>query len=318
MEMLGKRADFGREDDVAAKLDGLWTYDLKWREPLDVARVLAERPGFAFSTARCSSRAGALFLHRNRAVRQFYRTRQPRGLNGAPLDAPPLDALRQLLARFAVPADPALPPFQGGVIGAVPYEFGWEFDGLRGGNHAIGQDEPVSLGFYDLVLAFDHLLRRAYVFSSGLPESDPETRAARATMRIEQVLHLIGHSPRGNSEQSQPIRGWTSNFTPTAYHAAIDQVQARIFAGDIYQANIAQRFSARLPALISRPLVSTRNCAPPIRSLSQPYLNLGGTGDRFLFARTAFAQAGARDRDAAHQRHDRSLAGDPVADPALR
>jgi len=41
---------------------------------------------------------------------------------------------------------------------------------------------------------------------------------------------------------------WRSNFTAGAYQAAIDKVRAHIFAGDIYQANIAQRFEADLPA----------------------------------------------------------------------
>ncbi len=262
---------------MTGKLDGLWTHDLKWREPLDVARVLAERPGFAFlDSAMFEPKLGRYSFIGIEPFGSFTALGGQAAWNGAPLDAPPLAALRALLARFAVPADPALPPFQGGVIGAIPYEFGWEFDGLSGGKHTIAQDEPVSLGFYDLVLAFDHLLRRAYIFSSGLPETDPDARAARATARIEQVLHLIGHSARGNIEQTQPIRGWTSNFTPTAYHAAIEQVQAHIFAGDIYQANIAQRFSAHLPADFSPfgfyEKLRAANPAP-----FAAYLNLGGT-----------------------------------------
>jgi para-aminobenzoate synthetase component I len=262
---------------VAVKRDGLWTYDLKWREPLDVARALAERAGFAFlDSAMFEPKLGRYSFIGIEPFGVFTAIGDGAAWNGVPMAAAPLAALRGLLARFALPADPALPPFQGGVIGAVPYEFGWQCDGLAGGRHAIDADEPVFLGFYDLVLAFDHLLRRAVVVSSGLPEMDPAARAARAKARIEQVLALIDPPARGRAEASQVIRGWTSNFTPEAYHAAIARVQAHIFAGDIYQANIAQRFSAHLPADFSPfgfyEKLRAANPAP-----FAAYLNLGTT-----------------------------------------
>jgi para-aminobenzoate synthetase component I len=47
---------------------------------------------------------------------------------------------------------------------------------------------------------------------------------------------------------SQPASAWRSNFTESGYHAAVEKVRAHIFAGDIYQANIAQRFELDLPA----------------------------------------------------------------------
>lgn len=261
---------------MTAKLDGLWIHELAWREPLDVARAFAERPGFAFlDSAMFEPKLGRYSFIGLEPFGTFTAIKGRAAWNGAALDVAPQRALRDLLARFSFVADPALPPFQGGVIGALPYEFGWDFDGLSGGRHAIAQEEPVSLGFYDLVLAFDHLLRRAYVFSSGLPETDPAARAARATARIDHVLGLLDRSTR-NAAETPAIRGWTSNFAPSAYHAAIEAVQAHIFAGDIYQANIAQRFSAPLPEDFSAfgfyEKLRAANPAP-----FAAYLNLGET-----------------------------------------
>jgi para-aminobenzoate synthetase component 1 len=45
---------------------------------------------------------------------------------------------------------------------------------------------------------------------------------------------------------SPPLR-WRSNFDRQAYEAAVETVRDYIRAGDIYQANIAQRFTAELP-----------------------------------------------------------------------
>ncbi len=226
--------------------DSVLSIEIDWREPLDAATRLADRPGFAFLDS-------ALF-HPELGRYSFIGI-EPFGIftaalglatwNGVPLWLPPLPALRDLLARFAFDADPGLPPFQGGAIGAIPYEFGWELDGLCSPNHRIEQQEPFYLGFYDLVFAFDQLRRRAFIFASGFP-AEGEARHARAAARLDHALCLLDRSPADGAPQPA-VSDWTSNFTRAAYRAAIERVQAHIFRGDIYQANIAQRFSADLP-----------------------------------------------------------------------
>ncbi len=44
------------------------------------------------------------------------------------------------------------------------------------------------------------------------------------------------------------MEGWASNFTRAEYERAVGAVIERILAGDIFQANLAQRFEAPLPA----------------------------------------------------------------------
>ena len=220
--------------------------EIAWREPFEIAKRLADRPGFAFLDS-------ALF--HPKLGRYSYIGIEPFGIftaadglaawNGAPLWLPPLPALRDLLKRFVFEADPGLPPFQGGAIGAIPYEFGWELDGLASPNHRIEPDESIHLGFYDLVFAFDLARRRAFILSSGFPE-DGERRARRAAVRLEHALALT-ERPLAAAPPQPAIKGWTSNFTRADYRAAVERVQAHIFRGDIYQANIAQRFGAALP-----------------------------------------------------------------------
>ncbi len=45
-----------------------------------------------------------------------------------------------------------------------------------------------------------------------------------------------------------PPLDWRSNFSRPAYEAAVERVRDYIRAGDIYQANLSQRFEAALPA----------------------------------------------------------------------
>jgi para-aminobenzoate synthetase component 1 len=233
---------------LSAAEDSVLTIEIDWRDPFAAAERLADRPGFAFlDSALFHLKLGRYSFI---GIEPFGTFTAAQGLatwNGVPLWLPPLPALRDLLARFALNADPELPPFQGGAIGAIPYEFGWELDGLASPNHRIEQQEPFHLGFYDLVFAFDQLKRRAFIFASGFPEQG-EARKARAAARLDHALRLLKRAPvHADAPQQPAITGWTSNFTRPTYRAAIERVQEHIFRGDIYQANIAQRFSADLP-----------------------------------------------------------------------
>jgi para-aminobenzoate synthetase component I len=232
---------------LLANQDSVLRYEIEWCDPFDIAKRLAERSGFAFlDSALFDPKLGRYSFIGMEPFGIFTAARGYATWNGAPMWVPPLAALRDLLARFTLDPDPSLPPFQGGVIGAIPYEFGWELDGLRSPNHLNRQEEPVHFGFYDLIFAFDQLQRRAYVVSSGLPD-EGKRRQARAAARLDHALRLIECGPVEAEAPQRAITDWTSNFSRSSYYAAIERAQEHIFDGDIYQANIAQRFTADLP-----------------------------------------------------------------------
>jgi para-aminobenzoate synthetase component 1 len=243
---LGVNEGSGVAEQGAAYLE------IGWREPFDVARRLADVDGFAFlDSAMFHPQLGRYSFIGIAPFGTLTVTEGRPAWNGAALAERPLVALRGLLQRFALKRNPDLPPFQGGVIGAIPYEFGWQLEILRARDHALC-NEPVHLAFYDLVIAFDQLERRAFIISSGFPEQDGQkdskARSRRAAERIDEALHLIDRAPRDNGHAAPVDSAWRSNFSESAYGAAIEKVRAHIYAGDIYQANIAQRFEIDLPA----------------------------------------------------------------------
>jgi len=222
-------------------------HEIAWRDPFDAAQRLAGRSGFAFLDSA---------LPHPSLGRYSYIGIEPFGIfssiageaiwNGEPCAEPPLEALRRLLAQFVFEPAPGLPPFRGGAIGAIPYDFGWRLDGLElRGAHPESRD-PLHFSFYDLVLAFDQVQRRAFVFSSGFPESDVLKRQARAVQRLDEMLAALEKPPMPKAG-FPPLGGWKSNFTQAAYHAAVEKVRTHILDGDIYQANISQCFTAKLP-----------------------------------------------------------------------
>src|SRR5262249_10324220 len=106
----------------------------------------------------------------------------------------------------------------------------------------------LALGFFDVVVAFDHHERRAWILSSGLPEPTEAGRRARATARLRETRTRLRSAP-SPAEPRAPPRSveLVSNFTRRDYEAAVQRVIDYILAGDIFQANLSQRFRAELP-----------------------------------------------------------------------
>ncbi|MEK7824757.1 MAG: aminodeoxychorismate synthase component I [Candidatus Eisenbacteria bacterium] len=140
---------------------------------------------------------------------------------------------------------PTLVPFTGGVVGYWAYDFGRRLERLP----ELAADDlglpEVLLGFYDVVGAFDHETRQAWLFSSGLP-LDEELRAGRARDRLAQFADLLSAGRRSTvrlPQRREEVVHLRSTFTPDEYRAAVERVKECIRAGDIFQANLSQRWS---------------------------------------------------------------------------
>jgi para-aminobenzoate synthetase component 1 len=142
-------------------------------------------------------------------------------------------------------------PFAGGAVGYWAYDFGRRLERLP----SVARDDlalPDRLvGFHDVVGAHDHDTGRTWLFSTGLPAEGDE-RAKRARQRLEQFRALLetpaqtafAHPPR------EP-RVATSTFTAAGYRRAVDDVREAIRRGDIFQANLSQRWTLPLADALS-------------------------------------------------------------------
>jgi para-aminobenzoate synthetase component 1 len=181
------------------------------------------------------------------------------------VDEDALAAVRRLLAPHAAPVVPGLPPFQGGVAGYVGYDWGLTLERLPAPRYDDLALDDVVLGLYDWVVAWDHAASRAWLVSTGLPELDAPARQRRAEQRADWAMARLagqeggvgvmpcGSAPAGPMAPSHPVEGgwWPdglglrSSFSHRAYLEQVAKVRAYIFAGDIFQANLSQRFEAR-------------------------------------------------------------------------
>lgn len=195
------------------------------------------------------------------------------------------DRLRATLTGDTRP-DPALPPFQGGWAGWFGYELGAAFDRMPRVAHPSVPLPDCSLALYDVVIAWDHATGDAWLISTGVDATGRRsreravTRAAAWAPRLRAATEALPPAPPPAA--AAPA---TADFTPAAYRTAVAQVVDAILAGDLFQANLTQRFTvpvAEDPVTLYRRL-RARTPAPMGAFLAHPRAAiLSASPERFL------------------------------------
>lgn len=161
--------------------------------------------------------------------------------------ANPFSFLKQQMSHYRMVHNQQLPPFQGGVAGYFGYDLCRHLERLPSVAGDDCQFDDLALGFYDTVIAYDHLLKKCWVISTGLPELNETYRKKRALKRADQ-LRCVVESKHTTQTKSTPLKIFpVADMSHTEYVQKITKVLNYIKNGDIYQANIAQRFSAVFP-----------------------------------------------------------------------
>jgi para-aminobenzoate synthetase component I len=195
-------------------------------------------------------------------------------LDGKDGCADPFSLIRRELGERIAPVENV--PFAGGALGYWSYDLARQMINPPDGHEKdAGQLPCMAIGIYDWALVLDHQKKTARLVSH---QRFPETEVL--LVQILQHLHAGGHralSPDSDGTTSHPTKpaseqvvGYpplagergkdslrdaiadtfsvqgkiTSNFTRAGYAAAFARVQDYLQAGDCYQVNLAQRFSA--------------------------------------------------------------------------
>lgn len=148
----------------------------------------------------------------------------------------PLTAFFQKLENFPSESHHELPLFQGGAVGYLAYDFGACLERLP-------DLKPREHSFFDLHffvyahgLSFDTQEKKVWLFRQSFCPDSLEALKRQITAPKQSHLLLV---PKTISVQS--------NFTREDYLKALEKTKAYLVAGDIFQANISQRFQGELP-----------------------------------------------------------------------
>ncbi|HEY2762089.1 MAG TPA: chorismate-binding protein, partial [Pirellulales bacterium] len=176
------------------------------------------------------------------------------------------DKLAAISKRFTASTIPELPPFQGGIAGLFSYELSRTLERLPRPRIDEFQVPGLAVGLYDVVVAFDHLNEKAWIISQGFPEQGAGPRHDRARYRAEAIRKLLAASESKRSKISRrpgpttgeqievnsvPVdrlqskvlagTGVLSNFSRDEYLAMVQRGIDYVYAGDVFQVNLAQR-----------------------------------------------------------------------------
>ncbi|MEW5746719.1 MAG: anthranilate synthase component I family protein [Nitrospirota bacterium] len=180
---------------------------------------------------------------------------------------PPLDRLKELVGAYPQKPAAGLPPFQGGAVGLLSYDFVRYIEDIPGS--AVDDLRIPDLHFMmaDRVIAFDHREERAWmIVAPGARAMDLGYRDIAAVDfgaaydEAEEVLRRFGDLlggklpapesgpdaalPAGRTE-SRPA-GLTYELSKQQYMDMVARAKEYIAAGDIFQANLSQRIAASI------------------------------------------------------------------------
>lgn len=236
---------------------------------------LFDRPGaFFLDSARAAGGLGRFsfigfdpFLVLRESEREGV-TIAERGYGVSRLEGDPLVRLRECLRRFAAPSHPEI-PFAGGAVGYLSYELCSVFDGVPR-RAADDLDLPrILLRFHDGVIAHDHATGRTFAVANPVHARTAEEILASLETAVAQAWQRpLANAPALANGAEEPI----SNFTKAEYLDRVRQVREYIAAGDVYQINLTQRFTA---AYAGDPYALYRRLRAASPAAFAAYLNAG-------------------------------------------
>lgn len=170
----------------------------------------------------------------------------------------PTAVLRSLLALYRQKPDPELPPFQGGAAGLLSYDFVHYLEKLP----ATARDDlripDAHFLIMDRLIAFDHLEKKAWaIFCPGVRETYlsgavnwPEIydEAEYAIEAISANASRFPEEPPARPAEALDIEV-RHETTEEQYTNMVRRAKEYIAAGDIFQANLSLRLSARVGGL---------------------------------------------------------------------
>ncbi len=187
----------------------------------------------------------------------------PKGKYGrrATVSRKPLQKLRELMANYRTERIAGLPPFTGGAVGFFSYDFVRQFERLPRKAVADLDIPETCLLFVDAVIAFDHVLNKAWVivnpgareqemgFRRPAPDAWGRLYDEAAERLAELESRLMAHG--GGADRVEPAKGggnagFRPNMTREAFQSMVKRCKEYITAGDIYQANLSQRFTSSI------------------------------------------------------------------------
>ena len=155
----------------------------------------------------------------------------------------PLNFLQEELKNYKVKNDTHL-PFIGGAVGYLSYDLGNYMENLPRSAKDDLSVYDLYFGLYDHVIVVDHLEEKIYIATPDLDMKKEEEIAIYIEDKIIEAEKNGVDSICYEEKDVIPTK-LVSNFTKKGFEDSVEKVRQYIKSGDIYQANLTQRFSGK-------------------------------------------------------------------------
>ncbi len=155
----------------------------------------------------------------------------------------PLDELNVELNKYKISNKTKL-PFIGGAVGYLSYDLCNYIEKLPRNSIDDTNVYDMYFGLYDHVIVIDHLKNKTYIATPDINTEKEYDIANKIEATIKQAESKGVNKICYEKREVDKIR-LSSNFTKEEFKSAVKKVQEYIRSGDIYQANLTQRFEGK-------------------------------------------------------------------------
>ena len=177
-----------------------------------------------------------------------------------------LKTFNELNSRYLLPLQDKPVPFIGGAVGFISYDFGRCLENIPETTLDDLSLPYYHFAYYAWIFAWDHLLKKSYIIATGFPNHEKVTYYKTAQKNISFALSLLEKSVINidHTTYKKDLYKLHLPYSRQDYEDIIKKTIQYICAGDIFQANISQRFivSPAPPSWESYRAVTKINAAP--------------------------------------------------------
>lgn len=161
--------------------------------------------------------------------------------------ADPLIAIKEIMSGFKSVQLEGLPRFYGGFVGYIGYDVVSLYEDIKKRPKPALDMPDAFLMFADIILIFDNLKQTIKVVAN-VPTKRKQTVSAykRALNRIDKIIETLQKPLKQGIESpptpQSPLDDFVSNFTKEDFLKAVKKAKDYIYAGDIVQTVLSQRF----------------------------------------------------------------------------
>lgn len=193
------------------------------------------------------------------------------------LEGSPEKVLTEYLSTYSFEQQEGLPPFYGGVIGYISYDFVRYLEKITLPTIDLLEENETCLMLFKTIIAFDHVRNQLFIISNAFDDSKKAIQeATKEAELLEKTLDSIKSIPDVDTTKEATNLVINKSFGEENFIKAVKKVKKHIKDGDIFQCVLSERFSIDIN-------VDSMDIYRALRQINpSPYLFYLSTGEEII------------------------------------